>query len=143
MELDLKSIRKTTHNKFAGAVRMILGGMFLMTGLVKLTVPSLRAAFEFQLQSANIPLTELNMLVVPIIEIIIGIILFIGVMSRVGAFVVIGLMTVATYVHLVAEDPTLFPLQPQLPIIPVVVIALSIYLMIVGGGAWSRDLKSS
>lgn len=66
MELDLRLIRKTTQNKFAGAARISLGVLFLMTGLVKLTMPSLRAAFEFQLQSANIPLPELNMWFVPI-----------------------------------------------------------------------------
>jgi uncharacterized membrane protein YphA (DoxX/SURF4 family) len=80
---------------------------------------------------------------VPSMEMFVGVLLSAGLMSRLGALVVIGLMAVATYVHLVVDDPTLFPLQPELPIVPIVVIVLSVYLLIVGGGAWSKDLRNS
>jgi len=54
--------------------------------------------------------------------------------------VVIGIMTVATYVHVVVDDPSLFPLQPSEPIIPLAVIAMCVYLLWRGGGSWSKDL---
>ena len=56
---------------------------------------------------------------------------------------VIGIMAVATYVHLVVDDPSLFPLQPSEPIIPSIVIAMCLYLLWRGGGSWSRDLNAT
>ena len=143
MRIDLKIISKTTQNKNAGVIRIILGGMFVMTGVMKLVVPLLRDAFAGQLQAASIPFRALNVLVVPIVETLVGVVLIVGLMSRIGALVIIGLMAVATYVHQVVDDPTLFPLQQELPIIPIIVIVLTLYLLVVGGGAWSRDLYNS
>jgi hypothetical protein len=57
--------------------------------------------------------------------------------------VVIGIMAVAIYVHVVVEDPSLFPLQPSEPILPLAVIALCLYLLWRGGGSWSRDLTTT
>jgi hypothetical protein len=59
-----------------------------------------------------------------------------------ASLVVIGIMLVATYVHLVVDDPSLFPLQPSEPIIPIIVIAMASYVLWKGGGSWSRDLKA-
>ena len=143
MGLDLNTISNTTHNRCAGVIRMLLGGMFVMTGIMKLVVPTLREAFSGQLQAASIPFHGLNMMVIPVFEVVIGVLLLTGFLSRVGALMVMGLMVVATYVHLVVDDPTLFPLQPELPIIPIGVILMCVYLLVVGGGAWSRDLKRS
>ncbi len=52
-------------------------------------------------------------------------------------------MIVGTYVHLVVDDPSLFPLQPEQPIIPAVVMILSVYLLLRGGGSGSWDLRAS
>ncbi len=43
-----------------------------------------------------------------------------GFFSRVGSLVVIMMMIVATYVHLAMNDPSLFRLQPEKLIIPLV-----------------------
>ena len=43
--------------------------------------------------------------------------------------------------HLVVDDPTLFPLQPEEPIIPTIAIALCLYLLWIGSGSWSLDLR--
>ena len=143
MDLDLKTISQTTNNKLAGVVRIMLGGMFMMTGFMKLLVPSLGIAFAGQLQAANIPFPEFNIWFVPWAEILLGAILTAGMISRLAALAGISLMTVALYVHLVVDDPTLFPLQPELPIIPIMVIVMSVYLICNGGGAWSIDLKQT
>ena len=143
MDLDLKTISQTTNNKLAGVVRIMLGGMFMMTGFMKLLVPSLGIAFAGQLQAANIPFPEFNIWFVPCAEILLGAILTAGMISRLAALAGISLMTVALYVHLVVDDPTLFPLQPELPIIPIMVIVMSVYLIIEGGGSWSIDLKQT
>ena len=49
-------------------------------------------------------------------------------------------MAVAAYVHVVANDPALFPLQPVEPVGPVMLLLMLLYLVWRGGGAWSVDL---
>jgi uncharacterized membrane protein YphA (DoxX/SURF4 family) len=80
---------------------------------------------------------------VPYVELALGIILALGIFARPAVMVVMGIMLVATYVHIVVDDPSLFPLQPSEPIIPLVVIAMSVYLLFRGAGAWSMDLKAT
>jgi uncharacterized membrane protein YphA (DoxX/SURF4 family) len=80
---------------------------------------------------------------VPLLEIAVGLALGVGFFVRLTGLVVVGIMIVATYVHLVVDDPSLFPLQPSAPIIPLVVIAVSAYLVWRGAGAWSLDLRAS
>ena len=72
----------------------------------------------------------------------IGVVLGIGVFARLAFVVVIGIMVVATYVHLGVNDPSLFPLQPSQPIIPLIVIAMCAYILWRGNGAWSLDLAA-
>ena len=121
----------------------MLGILFVMTGVMKLTVPALGAAFAGQLAASNIPFQELNRWVVPLLEIGVGGALLIGFYARVATLLVFNIMIVATYTHLVVDDPTLFPLQTQAPIIPAVVMVLSVYLLLRGGGSRSLDLTAS
>lgn len=139
--MDWQRLRNTRPDKVARAVRTLLGVLFVMTGAMKLVVPMLAAAWAGQLAAANIPLQEFNRWVVPFVELAAGATLLVGFHTRVAALIVMGMMVVATYVHLVVEDPTLFPLQPSEPIIPVVVIVLSAYVLLKGGGSRSLDLK--
>jgi len=118
-----------------------MGVLFLMTGMMKFAFPELRAAFSGQLTAAAIPFHDLNMWVVPAVEIGVGALLLVGFLTRLATLVAFGLMVVATYVHLVVHDPALFPLQPTQPIIPAIVIALGIFLLWHGGGSWSLDLR--
>ena len=64
-------------------------------------------------------------------------------MRGLAGMVVVGIMIVATYVHVVVDDPSLFPLQPTEPIIPIGVVVLTAYLLWRGAGAWSSDLRTS
>ncbi len=138
-----QSIRRTRPDRVAAAIRIGLGVLFVMTGLMKLVVPTLGAAFAGQLAAANIPLQELNRWAVPFIEMAVGGALLIGFHTRIATLLVFSIMIVGTYVHLVVDDPSVFPLQPQEPIIPVVVMILSSYLLLRGGGSGSADLKAS
>ncbi len=139
----LKVIRNTEHNRILGILRLLLGGLFVMTGLMKLFVPMLGEAFSGQLLAANIPFYALNVRIVPVAEVAVGVLLLLGFFSRIVALVVISMMLLATYVHLVVDNPDLFPLQPEEPIIPLVAIAVATYVVWRGAGAWSMDLKSS
>ncbi len=138
----LGRLRATQPSMPLAIVRVLLGVLFLMTGLMKLFVPDLRAAFSGQLTAAAIPAHSLNMWFVPLAEVVMGSALIAGFLSRLASLTAIGMMVVATYVHLVVHDPDLFPLQPEAPIIPLIALVLCAWVLWGGGGSWSADLYS-
>lgn len=141
MKTLLIRLRRTHPDRASGAIRVLLGLLFLTTGVMKLLVPELRAAFSGQLTEAAIPFHSSSMWFVPIAEVVLGLLLMVGLLSRLASLVAMTLMVVATYVHLVVQNPELFPLQPEAPTIPLVAFALSAYVLWVGGGSWSVDLR--
>ena len=141
--MRIQGVRKTSDNKLAGIIRMLLGVLFVMTGAMKLLVPMLGEAWSGQLLAAGLPLYSLTRWTVPFLEMFLGVVLLIGAFARVAVLVIMGIMVVATYVHLVVVDPSLFPLQPSEPIIPLIVIGLSAYILWRGAGAWSLDLRTT
>jgi uncharacterized membrane protein YphA (DoxX/SURF4 family) len=140
MNDTLTKLRQTRASNSAAAIRILLGLLFLATGVMKFAVPELRAAFSGQLTASGIPFHSLNMWVVPAAEIGVGVLFILGFLSRLASLSAIVMMVVATYVHLVVDDPTLFPLQPEEPIIPTIAIALCLYLLWIGSGSWSLDV---
>ncbi len=140
--MEWQRVRSTRSDAVARGIRVLLGVLFVMTGAMKLVVPVLATAWAGQLLAANIPLAELNRLVVPFVEIAVGAALLMGFYTRLASLLVLNIMVVATYVHIVVDDPTLFPLQPAEPIIPAVVMILTAYILVKGGGSGSLDLKA-
>jgi uncharacterized membrane protein YphA (DoxX/SURF4 family) len=141
--MEWQRVRRTRSDGVARSIRVVLGVLFVMTGAMKLVVPMLSVAWAGQLAAANIPLPELNRWVVPFIEMAVGVALLVGFYTRIAILLVLNIMAVATYVHLVVHDPALFPLQPAAPIIPAVVVILSLYVLVKGGGSGSLDLKAT
>ncbi len=136
-------LRTTSDEKFTGAIRLMLALIFLMTGVMKLAVPSLAAAWSGQLLAAELPFYALTRWTVPIVEIAVGAVLAAVVFARLASLVVVGIMVPAIYVHMVVDDPSLFPLQPNEPIIPIGVMMMATLVVWRGAGAWSADLKHS
>jgi uncharacterized membrane protein YphA (DoxX/SURF4 family) len=99
--------KKTAEDKLTRGVRLLLALMFVMTGAMKLFVPSLRDAFAGQLEAAHPPLQSLARSVVPYAEIALGVLLALGVVTRLAAAGIIFLMAGATYIHVVVHDPSL------------------------------------
>ena len=99
--MTLQSIRRTRDDRVAAWIRIGLGILFVMTGVMKFAVPTLGAAFAGQLAAANIPFQDLNRWVVPFIEIAVGGALLIGFYTRIATLLVFNIMIVGTYVHLV------------------------------------------
>jgi len=139
--MNVRDLRRTSDDSLAGAIRMALGALFLMTGVMKLAVPILSEAFSGQLVAAGIPLIWLAKWAVPLLEIGAGLALLVGAFTRMLALIIIGIMSVAVYVHLVVEDPSMFPLQPNEPVVPLAVMAMAAYLVWRGGGSGSVDLR--
>ena len=136
----LDQYRETSDNKLAGVLRLFLGLIFFMAGILKVVVPHLGEAFAGQLLAANLPFYNLTLYVFPIVEMVLGITILFGFNTRLSAAIAAVSMVVAAYVHVVANDPALFPLQPVEPIGPIMLIVISLYLVWRGGGAWSVDL---
>lgn len=117
--------------------RIVVGALMAMTGVMKVVVPHLREAFRRQLRLAKLPFQQPTFVLLPFAEIVVGTALVLGVLTRPAALVVVLMMLGATYVHLVVDDPSVFPLQPEAPIIPIAVMALAVFVLIGGAGAWS------
>jgi uncharacterized membrane protein YphA (DoxX/SURF4 family) len=124
-------------------LRLLLGILFVMTGVMKLVVPMLAEAWSGQLLAAGLPFYELTLWTVPFVEMGVGVALVLGLFARVAGVIVMGIMLVATYVHVTVDDPTLFPLQPSEPIVPVAVMVMAAYVVWRGAGAWSQDVKAT
>ena len=135
-------IRNTSDDKLAAVVRLLLAIVFVMTGVMKLVVPMLGEAWSGQLLAANVPFYTLTRWTMPFVEIGVGVALTVGTHARLASVIVMGIMVAATYVHVVVDDPTLFPLQPSEPIIPLIVLLMSAYIVWRGAGAWSVDLRA-
>jgi len=137
----LRSLRNTSRDRVGGVLRILVGLVFIMAGILKVLVPSLGQAFSGQLEAAGIPMHGLVLYTFPIVEMVLGILLLVGLHARISAALAAVSMAVATYVHIVIDDPSLFPLQPVEPIGPLVFLAMLIYTVIRGAGAWSIDLR--
>ena len=136
-------LRKTFSDKLGGILRILLGFVFFMAGILKIVVPSLGEAFSGQLIAAGIPLRQIVIFTFPIVEMVLGVFLLLGFHARLSAAAAALSMAVATYVHIEIEDPSLFPLQPVEPIGPLVLLVMALYVLWRGGGAWSIDLKET
>jgi uncharacterized membrane protein YphA (DoxX/SURF4 family) len=134
-------LRKTSSDKVGGTLRILLGIIFCMAGVLKIVVPSLGQAFSGQLIAADIPLSGIVLITFPIVETVIGFLLVSGFHARLSAAAAAASMVVATYVHVAVEDPSLFPLQPVEPVGPLVLLGMALYVLWRGGGAWSIDLN--
>ncbi len=143
MKKIMKKLRQTSPNKWVGAIRTMLGIIFLMTGIMKLTFAEFGSAWSIQLIEAEIPFYTINYWLVPVFEIILGTILLIGFYTRIGAVMIIPIMSVAIYVHITVSNPAAFPAQPQEPFIPIAVIIMAVIVLVKGGGNWSLDLKTT
>ncbi len=86
-----------------------------------------QSAWSGQLRLARLPFYNLTFWLLPVVELTVGTSLILGVWTRPAAGVVLLMMLGATCVHIVVDDPSVFPLQPNAPIVPVVVIVLTIY----------------
>ena len=134
-------IRITRDNKLLGIIRIVLGIIFLMTGVMKLFFPVFTEAWLGQLIQSKIPLVTLNFFFVPIVEIILGLLLLKGFFTRIFTLLVFPIMLVAIYAHIVVEDAGSFPIQPKFPIVPIIIIIIAIMILRYGAGPWSDDLR--
>ena len=134
---------RTSGDKIRGVLRILLGLVFFMAGILKVVDPFLGEALSGQLVAAGIPLRGFVLFTFPIVEMVLGILLIFGRYTRLCAMAAAVSMVVATYVHLAVEDPSLFPLQTVQPLRPLVLLVMALYLIWRGGGTWSIDRRNA
>ena len=66
----MNKLRQTSPNKWVDIIRTMLGLIFLMTGIMKLTFAEFGSAWSIQLIEAEIPFYTINYWLVPVFEII-------------------------------------------------------------------------
>ena len=110
-------------------IRVLLGVIFVMTGIMKLAIAQFGNAFSIQLLEAEIPYQQIVFWIVPIIEVGIGLMLILNYKSIVALFAIIPIMLIALYVHIVVSNPDAFPAQPQFPIVPILVLLMVAFLL--------------
>lgn len=123
-------ISRSDH-AFVSATRVLLGLFVLVTGVMTFFVPAIRLAFIQQLSAAGLPLVNLSLFMLPVVEGVVGLMLIGSVMVRLASLVTVVLMGMLTYVHLAVPEPTLYPLQFGLPLIPAVALVLAAFLYFV------------
>jgi len=90
------------------------------------------------LESAKIPIPDVSAILAAVLGMLAGLMLLSGAFARVGAAIACGSMAVALYAHLTADWPDESPI-----VLPIAVLAASLYVLWRGGGAWSVDGRSS
>jgi len=113
-----------------------------MSGATKLLVPMLAVAWPGQSLAANRPSYELTRSTVPFLEGLFGAVLTTEALVRLAVAAVMCIMEVAMYVHGVVVDAFLFSLQPSKPILLLLTIVLSLYLLRKGARLWSLEMKA-
>ncbi|MGJ8724656.1 MAG: DoxX family protein [Roseibacillus sp.] len=129
----MKQITQTTNQKSAAIARILIAVPLLAISSQHLIGI---APLEPILRGAGVPFPELNAIVGPVLQLLAGALLVSGYFARVGAALTIPAMGMATYTHLVydwADEPPLA--------LPLLLIALSIFVIWKGAGSWSFDLK--
>lgn len=141
MEKMKERIIMTLPSKFIGACRILLGLVFMLAGSLKLTSKSFQHAWCTQLNEIEIPHCILFFWMIPVVEIMLGILLILGYLSRIAAIAVIPIMVVALKVYLTVNNPEAFIAQPDEAFLPPMMIGLATMTLIFGGGSWSIDLR--
>ncbi|CCB89781.1 DoxX family protein [Simkania negevensis] len=127
-------------------IRLIAGLVFLFFGILHFVSPE---NFKHILQASNLPLADFNLIFVPIVEVVVGALLILGLYTRLIA--IIGCITMAiafyatiTILHLdpsqLPDGMTEKPFSPPL-IVPIIIFLMCLYVLIFGAGAWSIDKR--
>jgi len=135
MSIALGSIRRTRPLKHVLIARLIAG-----LPLAGISVMHLVGAAPMTpiLEAAKSPMPDVNAILAPVLGVLAGLMLLSGAFARVGAAIACGSMAVVLYAHLTADWPD----EPPI-VLPIAVLAASLYVLWRDGGAWSVDGRSS
>jgi len=113
--------------------RVLCAAPLLFIGLQHLTG---MAPMQPILEGAGMPMPELGATIAPVIEIVAGALLLLGLFPKIAGLLAVGSMIGALYAHLNFDWPD----EPPI-VLPIVVLGLAILVIARGSGAWA--LRSS
>jgi putative oxidoreductase len=133
-----KRIIKTDKSRATILIRLMVGAVFLSEGIQKFLFPSLRGAGRFE--KIGLPEPEFLGYFVGSFEVICGILILVGLFTRLAALPLIIIMLVAiasTKMEVLAEDGFWEMMHGSRT--DWSMLLGSIFLLIKGGGSWSVD----
>lgn len=136
------SIIRTDASKTTFLIRLMVGAVFLSEGIQKFLFPAVRGAGRFA--KIGLPNPEFLGSFVGAFEIISGILILLGLFTRLAAVptLVIMLVAIATTKSAVLQDQGFWKMMHGSRTDWSMLLG-SIFLIIRGGGAWSLDRKIS
>ncbi len=134
---------QTLPSKMLGVFRIVLGTTIILAGASKMLINDVHQAWSTQLTEINLAYCIIFLWATPLLEILAGSALTIGYLSRLAAFFLIPVMTVAIYVYLTVSNQAAFLMPPYEAALPPLIIMIATVIVIYGGGSWSIDLKNS
>lgn len=136
----LKEILQTSRQKSVILIRLMTGVVFLSEGIQKFLFPAKRGAGRFE--NIGLPEPELLGAFVGSVEIVCGLLILLGLLTRPASVPLIIIMLVAlatTKTEILAEEG--FWAMMHASRTDWAMLLGSIFLLINGGGAWSADHK--
>ncbi len=128
-------LRTTSSARHLTAIRVIASLPLIGIGAQHLLG---MAPMQPILEGAGIPFPELLGTVVPVLEVLAGLSLLLGLFARVGAVVSLAIMAVAIHAHMVhdwSDEPTI--------LLPIAVLGAVLQVAWSGAGAFSADLAAA
>lgn len=138
----MHQLLQTTANKTYLLIRIMVGTVFLSEGIQKFLFPAVRGAGRFE--KIGLPAHEFLGAFVGSFEIIAGLLILAGFLTRLGALVTLVIMLVAiftTKAAVLAQDGLWVMLHGSRT--DWAMLLGSIFLIINGAGEWSIDRKIS
>ena len=123
-------------------IRLMVGGVFLSEGIQKFLYPDLRGAGRFI--GLGIPAPEFSGPFVGVFEIVCGILILLGLLTRLAVIPTIIIMLVAVYTtQLPVLEKEGFWFMANRIRTDYSMLLGSLFLLIVGAGRWSLDARLS
>jgi NADH dehydrogenase len=133
--MPLTTIQHATPWKLLLVLRLAAGLPLIFLGVLHLIYP---ADFRAVLAAGRLPHPDFYAAVVPLVEILAGLLLLAGLWTRVGGMLALGVMLPALVLSVQLTERTVASAMPPL-FFPVMVTLTSVVLVLLGGGAWSLD----
>ena len=130
----------TDSSRATVLIRLMVGAVFLSEGIQKFLVPALRGAGRFE--KIGLPSPDFLGSFVGFFEILSGILILIGLVTRISAVIpiIIMLVAIATTKGKVLEEEGFWPMMHGSRTDWAMLLG-AIFLVIKGGGMWSADRK--
>ncbi len=138
MNRPMDRFLRTHASTSAFVARLVAGAPLLFFGVLKLVSADTQENFRATLELAQIPSPGVMMWGAATVEVLAGLSLVFGLLTRLGGFLAVLQMAVALYVH--STGATNQAPEGGPPIwLPILVLAGSVWAMVVGGGRFSVD----